>query len=117
MFSRAITRRIRTGSPAASVSGNDRLGRELEPGRKVHARFVTERLTGGGDVGPGVADVSGARRLVALLERLAEEQADRLGDVVDARRRSGGDGERAPAGTARRCRSRGSVDGVAAVGE
>src|SRR5207247_10385138 len=97
MFSRAITRRTRTGCAAASDSGNDRLGRELEPGRKIHARFVTERLTSCGDVGPGVADVSGARRLVALLDRLAEDQADRLGNVVDARRRAGGHGERAPA--------------------
>src|SRR5437588_12706474 len=100
MLRRAMTRRIRTGSANdASVSdpGNDRLGRELESGRELDARLVAERLPRSGDVRPGVADVSGAGRLEAPLDRLAQDRAGRLGHVVDAGRRAGRHVEGAPA--------------------
>src|SRR6476620_6460331 len=93
MLSRAMTLRIRI---RGSDSGNDCLGRQLEPGGEVDLRFVAEDLTRRADVCPGVADVAGTRRLEALLDGLAEDDAERLRDVVDARRRSGGDVERAP---------------------
>src|SRR5438067_356225 len=89
MLSRAMTRRILT----LSDSGNDRLGRQLEPGREVDLRLVAERLARGGDLSPRVADVAGARRLEALVHRLAENEADCLGDAVHGRRRAGGDVE------------------------
>src|SRR5437764_5127425 len=82
MLSRAMTLRIRTGR---SDAGNDRLGRQLEPGRQVDLRLVAERLARGRDVSPRVADVAGARRLEALFQRLAEDQPDRLGHLVDGR--------------------------------
>src|SRR5882724_6290995 len=91
MFSRAITRRIFT---RRSDSGNDRLGRELEPGGEVDARLVAEQLARSRDVGPGIPDVSRPRWLEALLDRLAENDADRLRDVVDAGGRAGRDVER-----------------------
>src|SRR5213593_1759095 len=72
-------------SDASSDSGKDRLGRELEPGGEVDAGPVAERLARGADVGPGVANVPGAWRLVALLDGFAEDETDRLGDVVHAR--------------------------------
>src|SRR5438132_11551834 len=94
MFRRAMTRMIFTGG---SDAGNDRLGRELEPGREVDPWFVAERLARGADVPPRVPDVARARRLETLLHGLAEDDADRLRDMVDARRRAGGDVEDAAA--------------------
>src|SRR5205809_5307655 len=93
MLRRAMTRKIliRRSDP-----GNDRLGRQLEPGREVDVRFVPEDVARGADVRPRVADVAGARRLEPLLDRLAEDDADRLSHLVDARRGAGGDVERAP---------------------
>src|SRR5204863_1055520 len=79
-----------------SDPGNDRLGRQLEPGGEIDLRFVAEDLARGADVRPRVADVAGPRRLEALLDGLAEDDSDRLGDVVDARRRARRDVERAP---------------------
>src|SRR6478736_7169638 len=90
MLSRAMTRRILTG---LSDRGNDGLGRELQPGGEVDSRLVSENLARRGDVGPGVTDVSGPRRLEAFVDRLAEEEADRLGNVVHARGRACGDVE------------------------
>src|SRR4051794_458583 len=75
-----------TSQAMSSDSGNDRLGRQLEPGGEIDVRCVAERVTRGGDVRPRVADVSRARRLEAFLHRLAEDRADRVGDVVHARR-------------------------------
>src|SRR6266480_7152715 len=93
MLRRAMTRTIliRRSDP-----GNDRLGRQLEPGGEIDLRFVAEDLARGADVRPRVADVAGPRRLEALLDGLADDDGDRLGDVVDARRRARRDVERAP---------------------
>src|SRR6266540_6079514 len=115
MFSRAMTRRILTRP--SSDSGNDRLGRDLEPGGEVDPRLIAEELARRRDVGPGVADVSRARRLEALLDRLAEDRADRLGDVVDARGRAGRDVEDSTACSRRVCGTDRGVDDVADVGE
>src|SRR4051812_31726852 len=82
MLRRAMTLRILI--LRRSDSGNDRLGGQLEPGREVDLRFVTEQLACGGDVRPRVADVAGSRRRELLLHRLAEDRPDRLGDVVHA---------------------------------
>src|SRR4051812_17732498 len=104
MLSRAMTRRILTG---CSDRGNDGLGRELQPGGEVDPRLVSENFACRRDVGPGVPDVSGPRRLEALLDRLAEKQTDRLCDVVHARRRACGDVEDASARPYRlRCANR-----------
>jgi hypothetical protein len=92
-----MTRRTLTRSDA----GNDLLGRELEPRGEVDSRLVAERLASGADVGPRVPDVARARRCVLLLDRLAEDEPDRLGEVVDARRRARGDVEN-PAARSRR---------------
>src|SRR5216110_172793 len=92
MLRRAMT--LRTF--VRSDSGNDRLGRQLEPGREVDVRLVPEDVARGADVRPRVADVAGARRLEPLLDRLAEDDADRLSYVIDARRRAGGDVESPP---------------------
>src|SRR5712691_9908250 len=87
IFRRAMTRKIFTRR-FRSDAGKDCLGGELEPRREVDPRLVAERLPRRGDVGPGVADVPRAWRLEALLDRLAEDDADALRDMVDARRRS-----------------------------
>src|SRR5262249_57036503 len=100
-----------------SDSANDRLGRQLEPGREVDLRFVAERLARGADVGPRVADVAGAGRLEALLDRLAEDQADRLGDAVDAGRRPRGDVERPPVRAGRLGGADRRIDDVGDIGE
>src|SRR5947207_15479017 len=114
MFSRAMTRRILT---RCSDPGNDRLGRELEPGGEVDARLVAEQLARRGDIGPGIPDISGPRRLELLLDRLAENDADRLCDVIDAGGRARRDVERASARARRVRRARRCVDDVADVGE
>src|SRR6185437_14980355 len=109
MLSRAMTRRILTG---CSDRGNDGLGRELQPGGEVDPWLVSEDIACRGDVGPGVTDVSGPRRLEAPLDRLAEEEADRLGDVVHACGRACGDVENSSARPRRlRCANR-RVHGV-----
>src|SRR5205809_5340144 len=102
MLSRAMTRRILM---RLSDAGNNRLGRELEPCGEVDARLVAEQFARRRDVRPGVPDVSRTRRLVTLLDRFAENDADGLRDVVDAGGRAGGDVERAPAGVGRIRRS------------
>src|SRR5256885_6189413 len=123
MLSRAMTRRILMrsfvggGLTSRSDSGNDRLGRQLEPGRQVDLRLVAEDLARGGDVRPRVANVSRPRRLEALLDGLAENATDRLRNVVDARRRAGGDVERAPVRAGRLRRADRRVDAVRDVGE
>src|SRR5947209_2483518 len=114
MLSRAMTRKMRTGG---SDAGNDRLGRLLEPGREVDVRLVAERLARGGDVSPRIADVTGARRLEPLLHRLAEDQADRLGDVVDGGRRACGDVEDPAVRAGSLGRTHRRVDDVGDVGE
>src|SRR3954469_16130824 len=104
MLSRAMTRRILTG---LSDRGNYGLGRELQPGGEVDPRLISENLASRRDVAPGVADVSGPRRLETLLDGLPEKLADRLGDVVHARGRACGDVEDASAGSRRiRCANR-----------
>src|SRR3954468_13616380 len=114
MLSRAMTRRILTGS---SDRGNDGLGRALQPGGEVDPRLISENLASRRDVRPGVTDVSGPRRLDTLLDGVAEELADRLGDVVHARGRACGDIEDASAGSRRiRCANR-RVHGVRDVRE
>src|SRR6266852_2981172 len=90
MLSRAMTRRTLT---LCSDAGNDRLGRELEPCGEVDAR------------------------LVALLDRLAENDADRLRDVVHAGGRACGDVERASARAGLSRRTNRGVDDVADVRE
>src|SRR4051812_16539629 len=114
MLRRAMTLRILMRD---SDSGNDRLGRELEPGREIDLRFVAEDLSRGRDVRPRVADVAGARRLEALLHRLAEDRTDGLGNVVDGCRRAGGDVEDAPVRVGRLGRANGGVDDVGDVRE
>src|SRR6059036_4320093 len=115
MFSRAMTRRILTRG--RSDPGNDRLGRELEPCGEVDARLVAEQLARRGDVRPRVSDVSRPRRLEAFLDRLAENDADRLRDVVHAGGRARGDVERASACAGRVRRANRGVDDVADVRE
>src|SRR2546430_9598562 len=114
MLRRAITRRIFT---RGSDPGNDRLGRELEPGREVDPGLVTERLARGADVGPGVPNVAGPWRLETSLDRFAEDETDRLGDMVHARRRAGRDVEDASARAGRVRRAERRVDDVRDVRE
>src|SRR4051794_9737482 len=90
MFSRAITRSTRIGSPR---SAKQRLDRAAEAVLKADRRLPAEHGAGGGDVGERVADVAGARRLEALLGRLPEQVADRVDELVDAVRRAGSDVE------------------------
>src|SRR5438309_2227677 len=100
MLSRAMTRTILIGSAdraGRSDAGNDRLGRALQSCGEVDARLVAQHLARRGDVRPGVADVAGAGRLEAAIDRLAENHADRLRDVIHARGRACGDVERASA--------------------
>src|SRR5215831_3760267 len=91
MLRRAMTRRILV----LSDPGNDRLGRQLEAGREIHLRFVSQHVARRADVRPRVADVAWPWRLEPLLDRLAENGPDRVGDVVAARRRARGDVEHA----------------------
>src|SRR5262245_37880462 len=114
MLRRAITRRIFVRS---SDPGNDRLGRQLEPGSEIDLRLVAEDLAGGADVRPRVANIPRPWWLEALLDGLAEDEPDRLRDVVDACGRARGDVERAPVRTLRlRCADR-CVDDVGDVRE
>src|SRR4051812_19204424 len=95
MFRRAMARRMRMGS------GSEVLNGAAQPLFELDLRLVAEHFAGGGQVGLGVADVAGARRLVRALDRLAEQTADRVGDRVDALRLATRDVERAAAGSLR----------------
>src|SRR4051794_773491 len=86
MFSRAITRMTR-------MSPTERLDRQAQTLLERPPRFVSEPLPGLRDVGPRVAHVARAQRQVALLDRLPEDAADRVGELPDARRAAGGDVE------------------------
>src|SRR6478736_3407967 len=77
MLSRAIARRMRTGS-------DKRVDCPLQPILESDGRLPAEHLARAADIGPRVADVPGARRGELLLHRLAEDLADRLRDLVDA---------------------------------
>src|SRR5215218_4539181 len=114
MLRRAMTRTIFTG---CSDSGNDRLGRQLEPGGEVDLRLVSKRLACRGDVGPRVVDVAGARRLEAFFDRLAEDEADRLRNVIHARGGAGRDVEDASAGSRRVRSPDGCIDDIPDVRE
>src|ERR671937_2548935 len=108
-----MTRRIFVRSSDA----DNRLGGQLEPRGEIDLRLVPERLACSRDVAPRVADVAGARRLEPLLHRLAEDEADRLRDMVDGRRRARGDVEDAPVRAGRVGRADGGVDDVRDVRE
>src|SRR6478752_9533938 len=88
MFRRAMTLRIRMGSGLEELNGPAQAFLHLD------LRLVAERLPRGGEVRVRVADVSDAGRLEGPLDRLAEQAADRVGDVVHARGLSAGDVER-----------------------
>src|SRR5918996_3999473 len=94
MFRRAITRRIRMGSPLAKES----LGRALQAVLERDLWLPSEHVAGSRYVGVGVAQVAGARRAVSLLDRLTEHPADRVGERVHRLRGAGGDVEDAPVG-------------------
>src|SRR4051812_3639142 len=94
-----MTRRTRTGS---AEEGIDRAAQAV---LEADGRLPPEHLGRGGDIGERVADVAGARWLVAAFDGLVEQAADRVDQVVDALRGAGGDVEDAPVGARRlRCR-------------
>src|SRR6188472_3481644 len=93
MFRRAMTRRIRMGSGLEELNGAAQALFELD------GRRVAERFARGGEVGVRVAYVAGARWQEVSLDRLAEQPADRVGDVIHARGLPAGDVERPAART------------------
>src|SRR6185437_15887051 len=72
---------------------------------EVDRRRVAQDVLRGADVRPRVANVARPRRREGPVHGLVEDAADRLGDVVHARRRAGGDVEDA---SARAVRMRGA---------
>src|SRR3954447_17542473 len=88
MFRRAITRRMRMGSGLDEFNGSAKALFQLDGG------LIAERLARGGEIRVRVADVAGARRSMVPLDRLAEQPADRLRDLVHAVRLAAGDVER-----------------------
>src|SRR5712691_4820377 len=91
MFSRAITRRTRIGS------GTEELDGAAKPFLETDGRLVAEHLACRAEVGPGGADVAGAVRGELLLDRLTEDAADRLRELVHRRGSAGRDVEGAAA--------------------
>src|SRR5258708_35620753 len=75
VFSRAITRRMRTGS-------DKRFDGAAEAVFQIDGRLPAEHFARRTDVGPRVADVPAPRWRERLLDRLAEHRADRRRDVV-----------------------------------
>src|SRR2546421_7095919 len=113
MFKRAMTLRTRTGPRSATK----RFDRAAESFLEVDARLVAEHLPRSVDVGPRVADVAGARREVGLVDVLPDDPPDRVGQVVHARGRPGGDVEDASARAVRVAGADRCVDDVRDVGE
>ena len=83
-----MTRRTRTGSGDAKA-----LGGQAQPVLEPDVRLPAEQLARVARIRPRVAEVARARRQIRLLERLAEQPRDRLRELVDRRRRPGGDVE------------------------
>src|SRR2546430_10002195 len=88
MFRRAITRRTLTGSGNALQEG---VGREPQAVVDADPRVPAEQLARARDVGPGIADVARSFREELAVDGKAEQRADRLGELVDRGRASGGD--------------------------
>src|SRR3954451_16271907 len=93
MFSRAITRRTRTGPTPAEMSAKDRLHRPPQALLEVDVRLPAERLARGRDVRPRVADVARPRPGVHRLDGPVEQAADGASERRDALGRAGGDVE------------------------
>src|SRR5438094_10009422 len=91
MLRRAITRRILVSGKRGSLQQELRC--EAETFLEADSRLPAEELARAGDVGPGVADVACALRLLFVLDGAAEERTDRLGELVHGRRPAGGDVE------------------------
>src|SRR4051794_31828723 len=79
MLRRAIARRIRMGSDKG-------LDRALQTLLEADRRLPAQHLARTAHVRPRVADVAGARRRGLLPHGLAQDRADRVGDLVDADR-------------------------------
>src|SRR4051812_5268337 len=94
-------------------SAKERVDRQPEAGVERHRRRVPEDPLRLREIGPGVPEVAGARRLLPAVHRLAEDLADRRRDGVHARGSAGGDVEDLPARTARLTGPHGGVDDVA----
>src|SRR6266852_2050948 len=69
-------------------SATEKLDRAPEPVLEADLGRVAEDALRLRKVGPGIAEVAGTRRQLPASNRLADDAADRLGDVIDARRRS-----------------------------
>src|SRR5436190_24182070 len=97
MFSLAITLTTRIGSGKA-------VGRQAQAFFERDARPPAEQRLRRADVGPRVADVTGTRVAVVLLDRTSYHLADGVGELVDRHRAAGRDVEdrAAPVGRVRR---------------
>src|SRR5256885_16992480 len=93
MFRRAITRRTLVLLSGKRGSLQEELRGEAETFLEADPRLPAEEVARPRDVGPRVADVAGPLGLIVALDGAAEQCADRLGQLVDARRTAGRDGE------------------------
>src|SRR5262245_10733850 len=109
-----MTRRTRIGPPE---SVTEVLDGEAKAFLELDGRLVAEHVACECDVCPRVANVARPGLPVILLDRLAEDAADRLGETVDAggaaRRHVEDQAARAGCGS----RAKGRVDHVLDVGE
>src|SRR3989442_15452334 len=80
-------------------------------------RYVADHALRLREIAPRVSDVAGAGRQVATLDRFSEDLADRVGNLVPARREARRDVEDLPVRSLCPARTYRRIDDVADIGE